>query len=117
MPQKQPAANVAVFVCMGSIFWPRERLVGSVDGLVRRLRPGAHLSPLAVGLGIYLPTQSLLMCIIGSVVGWYYDQRAERRAMRKSNGAHLQRDGPVISGVSELQSLAVGQHFLSRRIF
>jgi putative OPT family oligopeptide transporter len=50
-----------------------------VDALVRRLIPGAHLSPLAVGLGIYLPLQSLLMVIIGSVAGWYYDRRAERR--------------------------------------
>lgn len=51
-----------------------------VDMLVRRLIPGAHLSPLAVGLGIYLPTQSTLMVVVGSVAGWYYDRRADRRA-------------------------------------
>jgi putative OPT family oligopeptide transporter len=51
-----------------------------VDMAVRRVSPGAHLSPLAVGLGIYLPTQSTLMVVIGAVVGWYYDRRAERRA-------------------------------------
>jgi putative OPT family oligopeptide transporter len=50
-----------------------------VDALVRRAIPGAHLSPLAVGLGIYLPIQALLMVIVGSVAGWYYDRRAERR--------------------------------------
>jgi putative OPT family oligopeptide transporter len=50
-----------------------------VDALVRRSIPGAHLSPLAVGLGIYLPTQSTLMVVVGSVVGWYYDRRADRR--------------------------------------
>jgi putative OPT family oligopeptide transporter len=50
-----------------------------VDALVRRAIPGAHLSPLAVGLGIYLPTQSTLMVVVGSVVGWYYDRRADRR--------------------------------------
>jgi putative OPT family oligopeptide transporter len=49
-----------------------------VDMLVRRSIPGAHLSPLAVGLGIYLPTQSTLMVVVGSVVGWYYDRRADR---------------------------------------
>jgi putative OPT family oligopeptide transporter len=50
-----------------------------VDALVRRWIPGAHLSPLAVGLGIYLPTQVTLMVVIGSIVGWYYDRRADRR--------------------------------------
>jgi putative OPT family oligopeptide transporter len=51
-----------------------------VDILVRALRPGAHLSPLAVGLGIYLPTQSTLMVVVGAVAGWIYDRNAERRA-------------------------------------
>jgi putative OPT family oligopeptide transporter len=51
-----------------------------VDALLRRFTTGPHLSPLAVGLGIYLPTQSTLMVVVGSVVGWYFDRRAERRA-------------------------------------
>jgi putative OPT family oligopeptide transporter len=51
----------------------------AVDALVRRFIPGAHLSPLAVGLGIYLPTSATLMVVIGSVAGWYYDRRADRR--------------------------------------
>jgi putative OPT family oligopeptide transporter len=51
-----------------------------MDAILRRSLPGAHLSPLAVGLGIYLPTQSTLMVVIGSVVGWYFDRRADRRA-------------------------------------
>jgi len=50
-----------------------------VDALLRRFTP-AHLSPLAVGLGIYLPTQSTLMVTVGSVVAWYFDRRADRRA-------------------------------------
>ena len=50
-----------------------------IDALLRRFTRGAHLSPLAVGLGIYLPTQSTLMVVIGSVVGWYFDRRADRR--------------------------------------
>jgi putative OPT family oligopeptide transporter len=54
-------------------------LIGA-DILLRRLRPGAHLSPLAVGLGIYLPTQSTLMVVVGAVAGYLYDRRAERRA-------------------------------------
>ena len=50
-----------------------------VDALVRRLIPGAHLSPLAVGLGIYLPTSATLMVVVGAIVGWYFDRRADRR--------------------------------------
>ena len=52
----------------------------AADLLLRRLKPGAHLSPLAVGLGIYLPTQSTLMVVVGAVAGWLFDRRAERHA-------------------------------------
>jgi putative OPT family oligopeptide transporter len=51
-----------------------------VDALVRRMSPKAHLSPLAVGLGMYLPTQSTLMVVVGAVCGYLYDRRAERTA-------------------------------------
>jgi putative OPT family oligopeptide transporter len=60
--------------------------VGAVIGLLavagdetlRRCTRSAHLSPLAVGLGIYLPTQSTLMVVVGAVAGWYFDRRAAR---------------------------------------
>jgi len=55
-----------------------------VDILLRRLTSGAHLSPLAVGLGIYLPTQSTLMVVVGAVAGYLFDRRAERRAKPES---------------------------------
>ena len=51
-----------------------------VDIVLRRVRPGAHLSPLAVGLGMYLPTQSTLMVVVGAVAGYLYDRNAERRS-------------------------------------
>jgi putative OPT family oligopeptide transporter len=51
-----------------------------INGTLRRTTNGrVHLSPLAVGLGIYLPTQSTLMVVLGAVAGWYFDRRAERR--------------------------------------
>jgi len=50
----------------------------AADELLRRSTKSAHLSPLAVGLGIYLPTQSTLMVVVGAVVGWIYDRRAAR---------------------------------------
>jgi membrane glycosyltransferase len=37
-----------------------------------------RLPPLAVGLGMYLPTMSTLMIVVGSIVGWAYDRRAAR---------------------------------------
>jgi putative OPT family oligopeptide transporter len=51
-----------------------------LDELMKRSTKGAHLSPLAVGLGIYLPTQSTLMVVVGAVAGWYFDRRADRRS-------------------------------------
>jgi putative OPT family oligopeptide transporter len=54
-------------------------VVIAADALLRRAKPGAHLSPLAVGLGIYLPTQSTLMVVVGAVAGWIFERRAEAR--------------------------------------
>ncbi len=54
-------------------------LVIAADEALRRGTKSAHLSPLAVGLGIYLPTQSTLMVTVGAVAGWYYDRLANRR--------------------------------------
>jgi putative OPT family oligopeptide transporter len=50
-----------------------------IDEVLRRVTDSVHLSPLAVGLGIYLPTQSTLMVVVGALAGWYFDRRAERR--------------------------------------
>lgn len=67
-------------------------LIG-LDALLRRTTPGAHLSPLAVGLGMYLPTQSTLMVVVGAVVGWYFDKRADRR----SNPARIKQLGVLLA--------------------
>jgi putative OPT family oligopeptide transporter len=50
----------------------------AVDEVLRRTTRSAHLSPLAVGLGIYLPTQSTLMVVVGALAGWYYDRHVSR---------------------------------------
>ncbi len=49
-----------------------------IDVLLRRFTKSAHLSPLAVGLGIYLPTSATLMVVVGAFAGAFYDRRAER---------------------------------------
>ncbi len=51
-----------------------------IDELLRKTTRSVHLAPLAVGLGIYLPTSSTLMVVVGAIAGWYYDRRADRRA-------------------------------------
>jgi putative OPT family oligopeptide transporter len=48
------------------------------DAVLGRAVKGARLPPLAVGLGMYLPTMSTLMIVVGSIVGWGYDRRAAR---------------------------------------
>ena len=49
-----------------------------LDELLGRRGKSARLPPLAVGLGIYLPTSTTLMVVVGAVAGWYFDRRAER---------------------------------------
>jgi putative OPT family oligopeptide transporter len=51
-----------------------------LDVVLKKFTKGASMPPLAVGLGIYLPTSAVLMVVVGAVVGWIYDRKAERRA-------------------------------------
>src|SRR5438045_6810239 len=48
-----------------------------LDEILRRTTKHMHVPPLAVGLGIYLPTQSTLMIVVGAIVGWFFDRRAD----------------------------------------
>jgi putative OPT family oligopeptide transporter len=49
-----------------------------LNEILARTTKRFSVPPLAVGLGIYLPTASTLMIVVGSVVGWIYDRRADR---------------------------------------
>lgn len=51
-------------------------ILDEVLGLAKR--DGPRLPPLAVGLGIYLPTSTTLMVVVGALVGAWFDRRAER---------------------------------------
>jgi putative OPT family oligopeptide transporter len=55
-----------------------------VDEILARTTKHVRIPPLAVGLGIYLPTISTLMVVVGSLVGWYFDRRADRSAKPES---------------------------------
>ncbi|HLZ97818.1 MAG TPA: oligopeptide transporter, OPT family [Steroidobacteraceae bacterium] len=85
-PQATLISALARGVIQGDLDW---NLIGSgiligvgiivLDIVVRKVSP-ASLPPLAVGLGIYLPTETTLMIVVGSIVGWMYDRRAARTA-------------------------------------
>ena len=49
-----------------------------LDEILARVADGPRLPPLAVGLGIYLPTSTTLMVVVGAIVGSFFDRRAER---------------------------------------
>ena len=49
-----------------------------LDELLGRRGKAARLPPLAVGLGIYLPTSTTLMVVIGAIAGWFFERRADR---------------------------------------
>jgi putative OPT family oligopeptide transporter len=49
-----------------------------LNEILSRTTKRFSVPPLAVGLGIYLPTASTLMIVVGTIVGWFYDRAADR---------------------------------------
>ncbi|MDE1893231.1 MAG: oligopeptide transporter, OPT family [Xanthomonadaceae bacterium] len=86
-PQAGLISALAQGVIQGNIDWSLIFLGAGIgvalivlDALLGRFSKSASLPPLAVGLGIYLPTSTTLMIVVGAVVGWYFDRRADRSA-------------------------------------
>jgi len=86
-PQAGLISSLAQGVITGDIDWSLIRtggLIGAgiilLDEILARTTKHMRIPPLAVGLGIYLPTQSTLMIVVGAVAGWFFDQRANRSA-------------------------------------
>lgn len=84
-PQAGLISALAQGVIQNNIDWSLIEIGGVIgvvmiviDEVLRRTTKSAHLSPLAVGLGIYLPTQSTLMVVVGAVAGWWFDRRADQ---------------------------------------
>jgi len=84
-PQAGLISSLAKGVISADIDWSLIRIgamigVGIIllDEILRRTTKHMHVPPLAVGLGIYLPTQSTLMIVVGAIVGWFFDRRADR---------------------------------------
>jgi putative OPT family oligopeptide transporter len=64
-------------------------IVDAALGKAKLLR----LPPLGIGIGIYLPMAVTLPIFIGSVLGWFYDKRADRTA----NPAFAKRMGVLLA--------------------
>jgi putative OPT family oligopeptide transporter len=86
-PQAGLISSLAQGVITGDIDWSLIRIGGFIgvciillDEILARTTRHMRVPPLAVGLGIYLPTQSTLMIVVGAVAGWFFDQRANRSA-------------------------------------
>jgi putative OPT family oligopeptide transporter len=89
-PQAGLISSLAQGVITGNIDWSLIRTGGLIgvgiillDEILARTTRHMRVPPLAVGLGIYLPTQSTLMIIVGAVVGWFYDTRAKPEATKQ----------------------------------
>jgi putative OPT family oligopeptide transporter len=86
-PQAGLISALAQGVIQNNIDWGLIALGGIIGGATivvdQMLRVGTkswRLPPLAVGLGIYLPTSTTLMVVVGAVVGWWFNTRADRAA-------------------------------------
>jgi len=84
-PQAGLISALAQGVITGNIDWSLigiGALIGAaiivVDELLGLTGTSVRLPPLAVGLGIYLPTSTTLMVVVGALVGAWFDRRAER---------------------------------------
>jgi putative OPT family oligopeptide transporter len=86
-PQAALISALAKGVIQGDLNWNLigiGALIGGVcvviDEVLKRSTNGrAHLAPLAVGLGIYLPLNSTLTIVVGAVAGWLFDRAASRK--------------------------------------
>src|SRR5260370_6147199 len=74
-PQAGLISSVAKGVIAGDIDWSLIRIGGLIgvgiillDEILARTTKHMRVPPLAVGLGIYLPTQSTLMIVVGAIV-------------------------------------------------
>ena len=84
-PQAGLISSLAQGVIAADIDWSLIRMgayigIGIIvlDAILARSTKHMRVPPLAVGLGIYLPTASTLMIVVGTIVGWFFDRSADR---------------------------------------
>ena len=84
-PQAGLISALAQGVITGNIDWSLIAIGAGLgvaiillDEILGLMKAGPRLPPLAVGLGIYLPTSTTLMVVVGALVGAWFDKRADR---------------------------------------
>ncbi|HJR10063.1 MAG TPA: oligopeptide transporter, OPT family [Rhodanobacteraceae bacterium] len=84
-PQAGLISALAKGVITGAVPWDMIGLGAGIgvaiiilDELLGLAKKGPRLPPLAVGLGIYLPTSTTLMVVVGALVGAWFDRHAGR---------------------------------------
>ena len=84
-PQAGLISSLAQGVIAADIDWSLIRMGAYVgiaiivlDAILSKTTKHMRVPPLAVGLGIYLPTASTLMIVVGTIVGYVFDRRADR---------------------------------------
>ena len=102
-PLPAPQANLIAALAQGVIEQKLNVLmlgIGAALGVVvividelLGMRKWLRLPPLAVGIGIYLPMSATLPVVIGSVIGHWYDGRAER----SGSPEHAKRLGTLVA--------------------
>ena len=112
-PQAGLISALAQGVITGNVPWNMIGLGAGIgvaiiilDEVLGLTRKGPRLPPLAVGLGIYLPTSTTLMVVVGALVGAWFDRRAGRRPTEEADATRQ-------LGVLLASGLIVGESLLA----
>ncbi len=112
-PQAGLISALAQGVITGDVPWDMIGLGGGIgvaviilDEVLGLAKKGPRLPPLAVGLGIYLPTSTTLMVVVGALVGAWFDGRAGRRPAEQADATRQ-------LGVLLASGLIVGESLLA----
>ncbi|MDN5865286.1 MAG: oligopeptide transporter, OPT family [Gammaproteobacteria bacterium] len=86
-PQAGLISALARGVIQSSIDWSLIGIGGAIgaaavilDEVLARTTKRLRMPPLGVGLGIYLPTSTTLMVVVGAIVGWWFNRKANRKS-------------------------------------
>ena len=110
-PQAGLISSLAQGVIAADIDWSLIRMgayigVGIIvlDAILAATTKHMRVPPLAVGLGIYLPTASTLMIVVGTIVGWFFDRARRPHAATQKRRKQL--------GVLLASGLIVGESII-----
>lgn len=84
-PQAALISTIAKGVLGGDLNWNLVGIGAAIGGVVividelLRRRGTGSLPPLAVGMGMYLPTDSTAFVVIGAITGWLYNRWAAKQ--------------------------------------